>query len=264
MGEVELLIAGWAESSLVDIIGEVSFTIWFCGCDFRCPWCQNRPVVLSEPGTCRKVPLREVLEAISGASLLSDYVQATGGEPTLQPEGLKALFRACKDELGLKTSLDTNGSMASVVKDLLASGLVDHLAMDIKAPLDQPGKYGRVAGIGREKALRAVEAIRASLSSALDMAPFLEVRTTFVPGLISDQDVLAIARDLADTGLNRRPRAYYVLQQFSPRGSLIDPSFAELAQPTPEELLSLARLVKEQTGLGAVYVRAQEMGVVKV
>ncbi|OYT52777.1 anaerobic ribonucleoside-triphosphate reductase activating protein, partial [Candidatus Bathyarchaeota archaeon ex4484_135] len=82
---VELFVAGWAETSLVDVLGEVSFTIWFCGCDFRCPWCQNKSVVLGT--ACREVGLPEVLEAISGASLLSDYVQATGGEPALQPEG---------------------------------------------------------------------------------------------------------------------------------------------------------------------------------
>jgi len=208
--------------------------------------------------------LSEVLEAISGASLLSDYVQATGGEPTLQPDGLGALFGACKDELGLKTSLDTNGSRPSVVKDLLSSGLVDHMAMDIKAPLDDPAKYGLVAGLGPGPVGEVVGAVEASARLAIDMAPFLEVRTPFVPGLTSRGDILSIARWLAEAGLGRRPRAYYVLQQFSPRGDLIDPSFAEVRQPTPEELFELALELKEATGLEAVFVRTQEMGVVKI
>ena len=257
---VELFVAGWAETSLVDVLGEVSFTIWFCGCDFRCPWCQNKSVVLGT--ACREVGLPEVLEAISGASLLSDYVQATGGEPALQPEGLRALFKACK-EVGMKTSLDTNGSREGVVRGLLEAGLVDHLAMDVKAPLSDPAKYGRVSGLRTDVAERMVRSVRASLEKALEMAPFLEVRTTFVPTLHEKADLVEIAGELVEMGLADRERAYYVIQQFSPRGDLMDPSFANVRQPLADELLELARQVKEATGLKAVYVRTQERGVIR-
>jgi len=259
---LELDLAGWTEASLVDVLGEVSFTIWFCGCNFRCPWCQNAPVVLGT--ACRKVRLEELLEAIEHASLLADYVQATGGEPTLQAEGLEALFGACKDELTLKTSLDTNGALTEVLGRLLEAGLVDHVAMDVKAPLDQPEKYARIAGLPASRGPSVVEHVRASVSLALDGAPFVELRTTFVPTLHTREDILAIATELAELGLGERPRAYYVLQQFWPGGELIDPSFAHILRPSVEFLTTLAKEVKEKTGLQTVYVRTQEAGVLKV
>ncbi len=261
MAEPELFVAGWTEASLVDVVGEVSFTIWFCGCDFRCPWCQNKSVVFGT--ACRRVRLSEVLEAASGASLLADFAQATGGEPTLQPEGLRAFFEACKDQLGLRTSLDTNGSRELVVEELLDAGLVDHMAMDVKGPLDEPGKFARVAGIRPGAAERMLRSVRRTLELGIDRAPFLEVRTTFVPTLHDKEDLLKIAGQLADLGLAKRRRAYYVIQQFWPGGDLIDPSFAEVRQPLADELVELAREVKESFGL-EVLVRTQERGVIRI
>ena len=259
---MELNLAGWTEASLVDVLGEVSFTTWFCGCNFRCPWCQNAPVVLGT--ACRKVRLEELLEAIERASLLADHVQATGGEPTLQAEGLRGLFEACKDELGLRTSLDTNGALTEVLAGLLEAGLVDHVAMDVKAPLGQPDKYARVAGLPARRGHEVAEGVRASASLALDEAPFVEFRTTFVPTLHAREDILAIAAELAELGLGERARAYYVLQQFWPGGELIDPSFAHVPRPSVKFLMALAREVREQAGFRAVYVRAQEAGVLRV
>ena len=259
--DVRLRIAGWVENSLVDVIGEVTFTIWFNYCNFRCPWCQNAHVVFAKES--REVSVSELLEAISHARLLLGYVQATGGEPTLQDEGLRALFEACRDELGVATSLDTNGSRPEVIEDLLGSGLVDHVALDVKAPLSEPGKYGRVIGLpgrGEEMARK----VRSSVQAVLEKAPVVEIRTTFVPTLHTEEDIMAIAGELAEMGLGEREGACYVLQQFLPSGTLIDPSYARVGRTPDGLLLALARQVKERFGLPNVYVRAQELGVVRI
>jgi len=256
---IGLRVAGWAEASLVDVIGDVAFTIWFNYCDFRCPWCQNAHVVLARES--REISVGELLEAISDALLLIGYVQATGGEPTLQDEALEALFRACR-ELGVRTSLDTNGSRPEVIGRLLDKDLLDHVALDVKAPLSEPEKYGRVIGLpsrGREMA----EKVRASVQEVIEKAPYLEVRTTFVPTLLTPEDVLAIAGELVEMGLAEHERYVYVLQQFVPSETLIDPSFADVERPSPEFLLELAARVKKEAGLAEVYVRAQELGVAK-
>ena len=257
---VKLRVAGWVEASLVDVIGDVSFTVWFNYCNFRCPWCQNAHVVLARES--REVTVGELVEAISGASLLIGYVQATGGEPTLQDEGLEALFTACKNELGVCTSLDTNGSRPEVIGRLLDLGLLDHVALDVKAPLSEPEKYGRVIGLpdlGEEMAKR----VRASVQDVLDRAPYAELRTTFVPTLHTPADILAIARELVEMGMGKRGRCVYVIQQFVPSGTLMDPAFASVGRPSPDFLLDLARKVGEEAGLPEVYVRAQELGVVR-
>ena len=106
--------------------------------------------------------------------------------------------------------------------------------------------------------------MRESVSLAIEEAPFLEIRTTFVPTLHEREDVLAIASELAELGLARRPRAYYVIQQFWPGGNLIDPSFASVRRPSVSFLTELAREVRARTGFPVVYVRAQEAGVLKI
>jgi len=256
---VKLRVAGWIDTSLVDVLGDVSFTVWFNYCNFRCPWCQNAHVVRAE--VTKEVSVGELLDAISEALPLVGYVHATGGEPTLQPEGLEALFSGCKEELGVKTSLDTNSSRPDIIEELFERGLVDHFATDVKAPLGEPDKYGTVIGLpGRGEEF--VEKVRRSIQIAIEKAPFIEVRTTLVPTLITNDDIIAIALELAEMGLKDRPRAFYVLQQFFPAGTLMDPSFASVERIPAEELVRLAEEVVDETGL-EVYVRTQEMGVIK-
>jgi pyruvate formate lyase activating enzyme len=58
-------------------------------------------------------------------------VVLSGGEPTLAPE-LMTVCRTVK-ALGLALKLDTNGRRPQVLETLLAAGLVDYAAMDLKA-----------------------------------------------------------------------------------------------------------------------------------
>jgi len=59
-----------------------------------------------------------------------DGVVVSGGEPTLQPD-LVDLCRKIKD-FGFPVKLDTNGSRPRVLRHLIAAGLVDYIAMDLK------------------------------------------------------------------------------------------------------------------------------------
>ena len=76
-------ISGWIETSLVDVIGHISFSVWFSYCNFRCPWCQNRPVVMGEK--VLEVDVNKLVEIIKEYEWLADFLHVTGGEPTLQP-----------------------------------------------------------------------------------------------------------------------------------------------------------------------------------
>jgi len=62
-----------------------------------------------------------------------DGVCITGGEPTLH-SCLPDIFALLKNQ-GLKTKLDTNGSNPEMLEGLIDGGLVDYVAMDVKAPL---------------------------------------------------------------------------------------------------------------------------------
>ena len=78
------------------------------------------------------------------------------------------------------TKLDTNGSKPEALKNILDKGLVDFVAMNIKAPLE---KYSEICGV--EIHTKSIQASAAALLQA-DIAR--EFRTTMVPAL-TDADL---------------------------------------------------------------------------
>jgi pyruvate formate lyase activating enzyme len=128
----------------------------------------------------------------------------TGGEPTIH-EGLSELARAIKD-LGFAVKLDTNGTSPDDIAGLMDRGLVDFVAMDVKAPLDE--RYERAAGVPVD-----VEAIRRSIEIVSGFKGAHEFRTTLVPGFVGEEEVALIAN--AVQGAER-----YALQRFVPDNSL--------------------------------------------
>ncbi len=213
--EGRMRIVGLAKTSLLDWDGNVTAVIYLPGCNFRCPVCHNRELVL-EPDRVDEVPWKEVEDFINDNREFLDGVVVTGGEPTIHkdlPELLRKLRR-----LDVKIKLDTNGSRPDVLESLIGEGLVDFIAMDLKAPLDS--KYDTVAGV--EVDLSAIKrSIEIIMSSGIDY----EFRTTVVPVLLKDNDYERIA---SYVGTAKR----YALQHFRPKNTL-DPNFSVL-DPIPE------------------------------
>ena len=179
---VDALIAGWKETSLIDVHGAVTFTVWFCGCNLRCPFCHNHRLADVEPGVCRWVPVRggegSIEEALSHAARFIDYVHVTGGEPLVQVRAVAELFKAAK-EMDVKTSLNTNLTLTGPLKELLSEGLVDHVATDLKTPLRE------MTGITDEGALRnIVKSYESSLEAiAENKGVVLELRIPIAKNL---------------------------------------------------------------------------------
>ena len=118
---------------------------------------------------------QEILAFLQKRAGMVNGVVLSGGEPTLQP-GLKDWILKLRD-LGLDIKLDTSGYHPDVLKDLLLEGLLDYIAMDIKAP---PGKYALLSGVKDIQLAHIEKSIRLLRNSGL---PY-EFRTTFVPGLL--------------------------------------------------------------------------------
>ncbi len=241
-----LKISGIKENSLLDVLFNISFVIWFTGCNFRCPFCFNRDVVL---GKGIEVPLEEILDKIKDNKNFIDYVQATGGEPTLQEDALTALFKEVK-KLNLKTSLNTNGSNPDVIKRLIEKGLVDHVAMDVKAPLEE--EFYRI--VTDTKIENIVNRIKESLKVIKDNVNFIEIRTTVIPNFVDFNEVCDIAKFLKE--FFKKKKFYYVLQQFLPAESVIDKKFRDYPTYTHEDLKNMAKYIKENIGLENVVVRS--------
>jgi len=130
------------------------------GCTFRCPLLPQRrprPAAGDDPDDAgRHLPLLSRrpegwLEAVC----------LTGGEPLLQ-ENIEDLIRVVR-ERGLLVKLDTNGSLADRLENLLAAGLLDRVAMDIKAPLERYRDVTR-SNVAVERVVRSADLIRSSAS----------------------------------------------------------------------------------------------------
>ena len=255
--DVELKIAGTKDVSLVDVIGFPSFSVWFAYCNFRCPWCQNWPIVVGKNVITVKV--RDLLEEIDKNALLINYVHVTGGEPTVQATGLEALFKAIKRELQLKTSLNTNGYNWKVIDQLLKHKLVDHIAMDIKAPFSRPDLYAKIIGLDSGEIV--TEYVKTTVKLALKNISFTEFRTTLMP-LLNMDDLIRIGTELIELGCNEG--CYYVIQQFIPNPNAPDPQYKSGNIIPASKLINIAQRVKLETGLTNVYVRSMEEGVTMI
>jgi len=137
------------------------------------------------------VSIADIIGALERNTDFIDYFHVTGGEPTLQPKPLRAMFQYIAKNLEVKNSLDTNGSNPRVIKRL--ARYLDHVAIDIKAPLSQPNKYSMVIGLPLKAALEAIMKVKNCILFSCREVPFLELRTTVVPGMLDIRDVIEIA-----------------------------------------------------------------------
>ena len=69
---------------------------------------------------------------IRGSLLAISGVVFSGGEPTAQKEALLSLARAAK-AMGLAVGVQTNGVYPATLEALICEGLIDRVALDIKA-----------------------------------------------------------------------------------------------------------------------------------
>jgi len=141
---VELLVGGWKPFSLVDVTGRITFTVWSCGCNLKCPFCHNWKQ--AEWMNCMPFLETKFLEDLKESRDFIDYVHLTGGEPTLQPELVKKLSRISKEQ-GVEFSLNTNCTTAPALELI---NHADHVAFDVKVPFPQlsglDGKSGTLWG----------------------------------------------------------------------------------------------------------------------
>lgn len=193
-------IGGLQRSTLIDYPGHIACTVFLIGCNFRCPWCHSPEIVLPDLITKHpRISKREFFEFLDLRKGLLDGVVVCGGEPTIN-EDLPEFLAEIKGR-GFKTKLDTNGSNPAVIEGLFANGLLDYLAMDVKAPFREPD-YPDATGVCADPK-RMMESVELIKSSGVDY----EFRTTVVPGLHGKEDIKEMAKAIS-------PARKYFLQAF--------------------------------------------------
>lgn len=185
----DLQIAGLTPMSSVDWPGKFVATVFAQGCPWACPYCHNQAII--DPKIPGVVSWESVEELLGRRRGLLDGVVFSGGEATRQLAVLPAMQRV--RELGLKVGLHTAGPYPARLREILRTGLVDWVGIDIKA-MSGPN-YEAVAG--RPNAgPKAWE----SLGEVLDSGVSYEVRLTVYPdGPRDGYEVAACVKDLGAT-----------------------------------------------------------------
>lgn len=175
-------ISGLQKLTLLDYPEHLAAILFLPGCSFRCPFCQNSSLVLT-PEQEPEISIDELQQFLKKRSGILEGICVTGGEPTLHAD-LPQLLQLIQDA-GYQVKLDTNGSNPHMLETLLQEGLLDYVAMDIKAGRKN---YAHVCGtnIRMEDITRSAELLKTSC------IPY-EFRTTVVKGLHTEQDFFDIA-----------------------------------------------------------------------
>ena len=153
-----------------------------------------------------------------------DGVCITGGEPLLQ-KGLAEFIREIKD-LGFLIKLDTNGAFPDELSEILSTGNVDYVAMDLK---NSPEKYPLTCGLQNKNPDEFFRAFKKSISILMSGKIDYEFRTTIVPELHTLSDIEKMGAEIS--GAKR-----WFLQCFKDSGDLIEGPFTE---PTHEFMQGL-------------------------
>lgn len=222
-------ISGLQKMTLLDFPGKVACTVFLSGCNYRCPFCHNAELLdgCLEP----LMTTEEFLAFLRKRVGLLDGVCISGGEPTLSA-GLKDLMKAIKN-MGYAVKLDTNGSRPAVLKELVAEGLVDYVAMDIK---NAPSRYAVTCGVAQTDLSAIEESIRFLLSGAVDS----EFRTTVVVPFHDEAAILEMGRWLYALADNKPVKKLF-LQPFADRDTV---AFSGLSAPESGQMAAFTELLK--------------------
>ena len=194
-------IAGLQKLTLLDFPGKMACIVFTHGCNFRCPFCHNAPLVVDERDA--EYDEEAFFAFLAKRKGILDGVVITGGEPLLEA-GLAAFIERIR-AAGYLVKLDTNGSFPDRLAALIEKNLLDYIAMDVKTELSE---YERVCGV-RVDVERIKESIRLIRKGGVPH----EFRTTVVKGLHTKENIVAVAGELAGEP--------YYLQGFVDSGHLI-------------------------------------------
>ena len=227
-----MVISGLEKMSLVDYDGFVSATIFTGGCNFRCGFCHNSPLVLGY----KDLPVineDEILNYLNKRKGLLDGVCISGGEPTLQKD-LPAFIEKVKN-LGYSVKLDTNGTNPALVKNLWESGLVDYFATDIKADKET---YPKIIGIDGYDTKNVEKTVEYFITNNVNH----ELRTT----LIKEFHTPTVMENI---GKWIKGAKKYFLQKFIESENCISLGFSEVEKEKAEEYKNILTPFVKNTNL---------------
>lgn len=168
----------------------VRFVVFTQGCPLRCKYCHNPDSWKFSDG--KEISVDELINEIKKYKAYMKFsgggVTATGGEPLMQPDFIKELFKRCKEE-GIHTTIDTSGYInIDNAKEVLE--FTDLVLLDIKSI--NYNVYKNLTGV--------------DLNPTLEFAKYLSeinkpiwIRFVLVPNITdNEEDIKALAKFLSN------------------------------------------------------------------
>lgn len=194
----DICVAGITPFTTIDFPGRLAGVFYLQGCPWHCRYCYNTEF-LPLPPSGKIIPIEKILQFLQARRNHLEAIVFSGGEPTVH-ESLGDWMKAVKS-MGYLIGLHTNGMRPERLRAVLP--LCDWVGMDLKAPFSMYERITRVPGSG--------EAARQSAACVIESKVRHEFRTTVHPDLLSEEDILSLAREIASLGAS-----HYVLQNFRP------------------------------------------------
>ena len=215
-------ILGFEKMSLVDFDGLVSATLFTGGCNFKCGFCHNSPLVSSYKDL-PEIPQDDILAYLKKRQGILDGVCVSGGEPTLNND-LPDFIEKIKN-LGYKVKLDTNGTNPDMIKQLFNDGLVDYFAMDIK---NDKKAYAKIIGFDAFDTAKVEKTVEFFLTAPVKY----EFRTTLVNEFHTKENMINIGKWIK--GADK-----YFLQKFKENENCIEQGFSPVEEEKAKEFIEI-------------------------
>jgi len=194
---MQINFGGFVSLSTIDWRGKSACTIFLRGCPLRCSYCQNEEI--QEGKDWREI--EEVTEMIRSSSPFISGVIFSGGEPTLQKEGLIALARNAK-QLNLSVGLQTNGFFPDTLESLLSENLADKIAIDYKTTWEgYSGSTGGYYPMAKENYERNVLKSIGICKKAFEKKTLGEFEVVFTIFYENQEYLMEISKKIGDVPL---------------------------------------------------------------
>jgi pyruvate formate lyase activating enzyme len=235
-----VLIKGLQKTTLVDYPGKMACAVFLAGCNFKCHYCHNPDLIeKSRYDNQKTITDAEFFGFLDAKKKWLDGVVITGGEPCMHNDLIK-FMKNIKD-MGFPVKLDTNGSFPGMLKYAIENDLVDYIAMDVKAPIEN---YEKTSGVKvNEETLRSsIDAVkkagkdRKNTKGEMKKGIDYEFRMTVVPTLHTKDDLKKIGELLKGS-------KKIVLQQFSNK-VVYNPKFSSIKPYSRQEMNNFKDMMK--------------------
>lgn len=217
------------KTTCVDYPGRLAGSFFLKSCNIRCPYCYNIGLVLGNEDPSHLSSVQELFDHLEKRKGVLTGLVISGGEPLLNPYTPIIIKKA--KELGYNVKLDTNGTLPFELKSILENPLLkpDFVAMDIKS---DPLRYSELLCPKSSKFLGNKDYWAKHVKENADIVAALpcdqrEYRTVLVPGMVTKEDIKAMAQVLPKD-------ASWQFAQFINKNCL-DPTYNEIYPYTDDE-----------------------------